>query len=564
MPEPGMQFITSDGTSLEIHTDGYSSLLAAVRSLDPAAIDAPCGGAGTCGKCRVRILAGEAGQPDEQERRILGSGSIAEGIRLACRVKPSAGLVVRRAVASGTAVIREGFSAMIGTPDPLLSGAGLYGVAVDIGTTTIAAYLVDFGSHRVTATASKLNSQRAYGADVIARIEYAGRDPAKLQELAALVRGDAQDLVGQLLAKAGASAEGLREISVVGNTTMLHLFAAVDPSGIAVAPFTPAFTGLRRESASVYGFPWPGAILTLGPSVAGYVGADIVAAIRAVGLEGRERLSLVLDLGTNGEMALGNRDGIIACATAAGPAFEGAAISCGTGGVAGAIDSLRWEDGRLVCTTIGGGAAIGVCGSGIIDAAACLLRGGLIDETGAMDEAWSATGYPLTGRGGIGGPDGGGIRFSQADVRQIQLAKAAVAAGIAAMLDEAGAGLDDIETVFLAGGFGSYLRPESAAAIGLIPPALLDRVETVGNAAGHGAVRMLLFRDEMNAMSSLARAVRYIELSGSDFFRDRFVEELFFPVPSDPVVPLADTVIVGETPVGAAPAGAVPVGADRG
>lgn len=542
MPEPVMQFITIDGTTLEVEANGNGSLLAAVRSLDPAAIDAPCGGAGTCGKCRVRILAGDAGQPDEQERRLLGSGQIAEGIRLACRVKPSSGLVARRAVVAGHAIIRESFSAMAGTPDPLLSGAGLYGVAIDIGTTTIAAYLVDFGSHGVTATASRLNSQRAFGADVIARIEYAGRDPANLKELAALVRADTQALVDQLLAKSGASAAGLREVSVAGNTTMLHLFAAVDPSAIAVAPFTPAFTELRRGSASAYGFLWPNATLTLGPSVAGYVGADIVAAIRAVGLESREKLSLLLDLGTNGEMALGNRDGIIACATAAGPAFEGAAISCGTGGIAGAIDSLSWEAGRLVCTTIGGGPAIGVCGSGIVDAAACLVRGGLVDETGAMDEAWSASGYPLAGSDGSAAD---GIRFSQADVRQIQLAKAAVAAGIAAMLDEAGAGLDDIETVFLAGGFGSYLRPESAAAIGLIPPALLNRVETVGNAAGHGAVRMLLFRSEMDSMSSLARAVRYIELSGSDFFRDRFVEELFFPEPTDPVVPVATSAPAG-------------------
>jgi len=454
--------------------------------------------------------------------------------------------VARRAVASGSAVIRESFSAMEGTPDPLLSGAGLYGVAIDIGTTTIAAYLVDFGSHRVTASASRLNGQRAFGADVIARIDYAGRDPANLGELAALARGDARALIDQLLAKTGADAAGLREISVVGNTTMLHLFAGVDPTGIAVAPFTPAFTGLRRGPASAYGFPWPDASLTLGPSVAGYVGADIVAAIRAVGMERRERLSLVLDLGTNGEMALGDRHGIVACATAAGPAFEGAAISCGTGGVAGAIDSLRWEGGLLVHTTIGGGAPVGVCGSGIIDAAACLVRGGLVDEAGAMREEWRAAGYPLAG-GAAGGQSGSGdgIRFSQADVRQIQLAKAAVAAGIAAMLDEAGAGLEDVETVFLAGGFGSYLRPESAAAIGLIPPALLDRVETVGNAAGHGAVRMLLFRDEMDSMSRLAKAVRYIELSGSDFFRDRFVEELFFPAPLDPVIPRTQSAPVG-------------------
>jgi uncharacterized 2Fe-2S/4Fe-4S cluster protein (DUF4445 family) len=545
MPELGAQFITSDGTSLRLEPSGAGSLLAAVRSLDPAAIDAPCGGAGTCGKCRVLILEGDAGRPDDQERRVLGSGPISAGIRLACRVKPSAGLVARRSVAPGSAVIRESFSAMEGAPDTLAHGAGHYGVALDIGTTTMAAYLVDFGSRRVTASASRLNSQRAFGADVIARIDYACRDPAGLAELASLSRGDARALIEQLLARGGAGAGALREISVVGNTTMLHLFAGVDPSGIAVAPFTPAFTELRRGPASAYGLPWPDASLTLGPSVAGYVGADIVAAIRAVGMERRERLSLLLDLGTNGEMALGNRDGIVACATAAGPAFEGAAISCGTGGVAGAIDSLRWEDGRLVHTTIGGGPPIGVCGSGIIDAAACLVRGGLVDDSGALDAAWSAAGYPLALTDSAGDSGGAGIYFSQADLRQIQLAKAAVAAGIAAMLDEAGAGLDDIETVFLAGGFGSYLRPESAAAIGLIPPALLSRVDTVGNAAGHGAVRMLLFRDELDSMSGLARAVRYIELSGSDFFRDRFVEELFFPAPADPVTPRAPAASAG-------------------
>lgn len=504
----------------------------------------------------MRILEGDAGQADERERRLLGSARVEDGIRLACRVKPSEGLVARRAVASGHAVIRESFSSIAGTPDTPPSEAGLCGAAVDQGTTTIAAYLVDFASRRVVASASRLNSQRAYGADVIARIEYAGRDAARLRELAELARGDLRALVGQLLAAAGADAAGLREISVVGNTTMLHLFAAVDPSGIAVAPFTPAFTELRRGPASAYGFPWEDASLSLGPSVAGYVGADIVAAIRAVGLEGRQGLSLLLDLGTNGEMALGNRDGILACATAAGPAFEGAVISCGTGGVAGAIDSLRWEAGRLVPTTIGGAAAIGVCGSGIIDAAACLLRGGIIDETGAMAEEWSAGGYPLAGGetggeaggeagGKAGGEASGGIRFSQADVRQIQLAKAAVAAGIGALLNEAGASLKDIDTVFLAGGFGSYLRPESAAAIGLIPPALLDRVETVGNAAGHGAVRMLLFRDEPAAMSRLAGSIRYIELSGSDYFRDRFVEELFFPAPLDPVLPSLEAAAYG-------------------
>ncbi|MDX9958302.1 MAG: ASKHA domain-containing protein, partial [Spirochaetia bacterium] len=498
----------------------------------------PFGGAGTCGKCRVRIVSGDAGEVEAEERRLVGNAGLAAGIRLACHVRPLSDINFEKAETAGAATIHEAFSVLSGTIDPLLKEAGTYGVAVDIGTTTVAAYLVDFSAGEVLTAASCLNSQRAWGADVIARIDHAGKDPANLAYLADLARKDLSGLANRLLASVDASHDALREISVVGNTTMLHLFAGVDPSGIAVAPFTPAFIALQRKQASEYGLPYPKAMVTLGPSVAGYVGADLVAGIRAVGLEERERLSLILDLGTNGEMALGNKDGIVACATAAGPAFEGAAISCGTGGVAGAIDSLLWNEGRLEWTTIGDQSPIGVCGSGIIDAAACLVRGGIADDTGAFADPWSEEGYPLAGN------NGKSIYFTQGDMRQIQLAKAAVAAGIASMLDDIGAGLDDVESVFLAGGFGSYLRPASAAAIGLIPPQLLPKVQAVGNAAGHGAVRMLLFKDEGRDLSSLATAVRYLELSGLDFFRDRFVEELFFPEPVDPVVPAVSTASV--------------------
>lgn len=531
MSEHRIVFLYHNGRSLEFTTRTGQTLLDALRTADPAAIDAPCGGAGTCGKCRVRIVSGDAGEVEAGERSVVGKAGLAAGVRLACHVRPRGNLSFEKVQTAGAATIHEAFSVVSGSIDPLLSEAGTYGLAVDIGTTTVAAYLIDFGAGEVLAAASCLNSQRAWGADVIARIDHAGKDPANLAHLAGLARRDLTGLADRLLASKDAGQDTLREISVVGNTTMLHLFASVDPSGIAVAPFTPAFTALQRKPASEYSLPYPRATVTLGPSVAGYVGADLVAGIRATGLETREKLSLILDLGTNGEMALGNKEGIVACATAAGPAFEGAAISCGTGGVAGAIDSLRWSEGRLVWTTIGGHSPIGVCGSGIIDAAACLVQGGIADDTGAFADPWREEGFLLAGT------NDKAIHFTQADMRQIQLAKAAVAAGIASLLDDRGADLDDVESVFLAGGFGSYLRPASAAAIGLIPPRLLPKVEAVGNAAGHGAVRMLLFKDEARNLTTLAGAVRYLELSGSDYFRDRFVEELFFPEPLDPIVP---------------------------
>jgi len=513
--------LSADGTPLKCVFEEGESVLSALRRVDPSALDAPCGGAGTCGKCRVRVISGTASPAGPEELRRLGPTALAEGYRLACRLTAVDGLVAAAEGRGGAAVIREHFTAIQGDIDPLRDEPGSCGVAVDIGTTTVAAYLVDYGEKAVVATASCLNRQRAFGADVIARIDRAMTGSAALAELAELIRADIRILTEQLLAKTGTWADQLKDFAIVGNTTMLHLFAAVDPSGIATAPFTPAFTHLVRGRAENYGLPYPGASLVLGPSIAGYVGADITAGIRAVAMEQAPGPVLLLDLGTNGEMALGDRTGILTCATAAGPAFEGAAISCGVGGVAGAVDTVYWEGTELKHTTIGGLPPIGICGSGIIDAAACLVSAGIADETGAFTESYAATGFPIAGDGAV--------LFTQADLRQIQLAKAAVAAGIATMLQERGITAAQVDKVYLAGGFGSYLRPESAALIGLIPPELLPKVEAVGNAAGHGAVRMLLFKGEADALEALRERTRYVELSNSAFFRDQFIEEMFFP-----------------------------------
>lgn len=511
--------LSADGTPLECAFEDGECVLSALRRLDPSALDAPCGGAGTCGKCRVRVSEGMTPPPDAEEQRHLGKEALENGMRLACRLGASAGLRVAVEGHRGGEVIKEGFSAIRGTVDPLRTEAGSCGIAVDIGTTTVAAYLVDYGEAAVVAAASCLNRQRAFGADVIARIDRAMSGREALEELAELIRADLRSLAEQLLAKAGRSAQEIRDFAVVGNTTMLHLFAAVDPSGIATAPFTPAFTNLVRGRAEDYGLPYPRAELVLAPSIAGYVGGDITAGIRAVHMEEAERPSLLLDLGTNGEMALGDRSGILSCATAAGPAFEGAAISCGIGGVAGAVDSVYWQEGKLMNTTIGRRPPIGICGSGIIDAAACLVSSGIADETGALAKPFDEKGFTIAAD----------LRFTQADLRQIQLAKAAVAAGIATLLKERGIGTAEVEKVYLAGGFGSYLRPESAARIGLVPPELLSKIVAVGNAAGHGALRMLLFKSENAALEALQEKTRYIELSDSAYFRDRYIEEMFFP-----------------------------------
>lgn len=421
-----------------------------------------------------------------------------------------------------------------------------YGIAVDIGTTTVAAYLVDFNTGSVIDVESALNSQKVFGADIISRIEYSMKEPEKRKEMQNKILIEIGELCFSLGDKNGISMDNVYSVVLAGNTSMLHFAFGVDASGIAVAPFVPGFLGaVGMFSHELEAFPFHCLVYSL-PSISAYIGADIVAGILATLMYEREELSLFVDLGTNGEIVLGNREKLYACSTAAGPAFEGAHITCGMGGISGAIDSVVIEDGSLRFTSIGNGKALGICGSGIVDLMAELLKSGMVDYTGRLMNAEEVkdgkTAFLLSRlkkddeitslQIASASENGKEILFTQKDIREIQLAKAAVAAGIMTLLHRAGRETGEIDHVFLAGGFGNYISTRSAAEIGLIPAELLDRTESVGNTAALGAITCALTSSsekDFNACRGIADLTEYVELSGNTFFNAKFLEEITFP-----------------------------------
>ena len=412
----------------------------------------------------------------------------------------------------------------------------VFGVAFDIGTTTVAGYLVDLGRHALHGTRSEANAQAPYGADVISRISHA-ETGAPLTEA---IRAQLASMTSALIDGEG-SPENIVSVAVAGNTTMLHLLMDVPTETIARAPFAPLFTEALSVRPEELGLPvHQDASVLLLPGVAAYVGADIVADLLACGMHRTRGISLLVDIGTNGEIVCGGADGLLACSTAAGPAFEGASIRYGSGGLPGAINHVERDGSRILTETIGDVAARSICGTGLMDSLAMLLEDGIVDAMGRMESdlaslepgSDAATAY----EGRLIEVDGepalrldGEVILTQGDVRQVQLAKGAIAAGVRVMLEEAGIDAAELESVFLAGGFGTYVRPESAIRVGLLPPIDPERVVAIGNAAGAGAARALVDRVADGEAEEIIRACRYTELSGSVSFQNHYMEEMLFP-----------------------------------
>lgn len=541
-----------DGRVEEVAFAEGATLLEALRGAGVVVL-APCGGGGTCGRCEV-TLADEA---------------VPGGTRtvLACQTPAADGAEVVLDDL-GALVVEEGFgdaggpSGHVGADAgagraPADAPGGRYGLAVDIGTTTLALYLVDLATLTVLETTGALNPQAPFGADVIARID-AARDLASAAALRDGVREAIAEGAAALCARRGIDPAALERVTCAGNTVMECLVASVDPAPLGVAPFTPptlfgyeadltpptpdpasAAAGASGSYAAAPPAPAIPALAHayLAPAVAAYVGGDITAGLHAAGMRDRRGLQLFVDIGTNGEMALGDAGRVVCCATAAGPAFEGAGIGFGMPALPGAIEAVTVEDGRLTSHVIGGGPARGLCGSGLLDAVACLLDAGLIDESGYLLDADEARDEAPEALAASIGEEGGQtvcyldparrVWLSQADVRQTQLAKAAIRAGIEVLMASLGVTADDVDELALAGGFGTRLRARSAARIGLIPPALAERTRPLGNAAGQGAVAALA--DEGRAaLEAVARACEYRELSGDAAFNDAYIEAMGF------------------------------------
>lgn len=427
---------------------------------------------------------------------------------------------------------------------PAPEAGRVLGIAFDIGTTTVVGYLMDLESGRQLAVSSLLNPQTRYGDDVVSRIGYSTANATGLQTLQSDIVGALNAIVIANCRTAHVEPDDIYAITVVGNTTMHHLFLGVSPAALAQAPYVPAAKRSICVTASEVGIGiYPEAHVWVLPNIAGWVGADTVGVILATGIHTHDDLALAIDIGTNGEMAMGSRQRLITCSTAAGPAFEGAQLSCGMRAADGAIDTVSL-DGSVSWHTIGNAPPRGICGSGLVDLVSELLRTGVIDTTGMMrsgDElrqnghAQLAERVVQVGRQrefhlatAAEGAQGRPVRVTQRDIRELQLAKGAIRAGIQILLKELGIGPRDVRRVYLAGAFGNYIKPASALAIGLMPRFPMAEIVPVGNAAGSGSKMALLSVAARNEASEIVDNVEYLELSGRADFQEEFAAAMVF------------------------------------
>ncbi|MEL7565556.1 MAG: ASKHA domain-containing protein [Dehalobacterium sp.] len=420
----------------------------------------------------------------------------------------------------------------------------LLGMAFDIGTTTIVGYLLDLYTGKELAAVSTLNPQTKFGADVISRITFVTQEEGGLQKLHAAVIDAINRLIGEASDQAGIPRQSIYALSIAANTTMHHLFLGINPQNIALSPYVSVVSEAMVVDAAdlLIEINEAGKIFVL-PNIAGFVGADTSAVLLATELDRSENIKLIIDIGTNGEIALGSKDRIVACSTAAGPAFEGAQISSGMRGAAGAIDHVYFDE-NLTYSVIGGDSPLGICGSALLDAVAGLITLEMIDKRGKFLNSSQVTNprakffqhriIPYQGEKAflLAAPEETGhgrpILITQKDIRELQLAKGAIAAGIRILMENCGVTMDDIKEVLLAGAFGNYLDTHNACIIGLIPPELEDKIKMIGNAAGTGAKLALLSASEFRRADAIAASVKFIELGSSPEFNRIFAEKMYF------------------------------------
>jgi len=587
--------VETGGKCDQINANNGDSLLDVLRQ-GKLYVNSPCGGQGTCGKCRIIILKGklELRESGNKPARFANEGDAA--LACLCRLVENCSIdigklgeqnflgnsdfdlpaaifintgleTVRFAASSGiwndgrsiadivsTGVSRQlnfsprslrQLSAWFGNslrqdhagPESDLSiwltlqrdrvilvrtsvSAPVYGLGVDIGTTTVAFSLVDMEKGTVCKNLSVLNSQRQYGADVISRIQK-GTDGGT-DALRDCIRDDILRGIAELC---GDRQDSLVRVVIAGNTTMLHFLLGLQGASLALFPFNPVTMALMDVPATaLFGLNSLDCNATLLPSVGAYMGADIIAGLLYCRMDQAAGVSLFIDVGTNGEMAIGCSTRLICVSTAAGPAFEGANISWGTGSVPGAISAFDLHDGQVEFLTIGDAPPIGICGSAVVDIVAACLRSGLIDRTGRfVSEEMGKEGLPIAQN-----QAGEWIRFSQKDIREFQLAKSAIRSGLEILMREYGCRWNDVEKVYLAGGFGTRINPENAVEVGLFPFELLNKIQSVGNSSLGGTVHYLLYEERQLALEHLTKAAKVLDLSRHPSFNDLFMEQLQF------------------------------------
>jgi uncharacterized 2Fe-2S/4Fe-4S cluster protein (DUF4445 family) len=494
------------------------TLLDAVRDAD-LPLPSECNGHGHCGKCRVRFASG-APDPTAADRDAMSAEELTRGLRLACQHRALSEVRLEFADTRADALIQVEAYGGRQIEDPLIR-PGRYGVAVDVGTTTVVVALVDLGTQEVVTTVSQLNPQSRFGADVLSRITYAAREGvARLQTM---VVDAVRDGVREAARRARVAPAAIDRITLCGNTTMMYLLRGLDPAKLAVYPFTAEhIQAATADGSFLLRMPELGPCTAeLLPGISAYVGADIVSGLYFLGADQlADPPKMLVDIGTNGEIALVLDGRIVCTATAAGPAFEGASTSCGVGSIEGAVNQIWTDDGGVHYSTIGDQPAIGLCGSAIVDMLVYGLESGRIRPSGRMPEPLELPGASTP------------IQFSQADVRSLQLAKAAIRSGMQMMLRRAGVAPAEIRELWIAGGFGRYLDKEHAARIGLLPHTALDRIETLGNSALGGAILGLYDPAFTRRCEWIVERSTAVDLSSQADFNRLFISNIAFPAPA--------------------------------
>ena len=571
------------------------SLLESARDLNVDIVSI-CGGIGTCGHCKVQIIAGKVSKLTLEEQSELSVRELEQGYRLACQVYPLSDVKVHVPPESLTAPQRtqvEGLEvdvapeppvqaqevqltaptldspipddtnllAALGIPtgsidfrlqqelsrqlrdlnwnvsvamrgDEIVAvaapGAKWVGLAVDIGTTKIAAYLVEMSTGKTLASKGLMNPQISYGEDLVSRIVAASKTPADSAKLQSLLVDAINQLAADLCAETGLSINNIVEAVVVGNTAIHHLFLRLPVKQLGLAPYVPATQAAMDVKAREIDLKLaPGAYLHMLPNIAGYIGADHVAMLLATRTADAEKTTLAIDIGTNTEICLNHNGQLTSVSCASGPAFEGAHIKFGMRAAPGAIEHVRLEGDRLEIQTIGVGAPIGICGSGLLDAVAQMRQNNILDKTGRMGA------HPRVRKGTVAEfilverPGQEPITISQKDVRELQLAKAAIRAGIQALVAAVGLTETDIEQVIIAGAFGTFIDIGSAVTIGMLPNLPLERFSQVGNAAGTGARLALISTSQRAKAAEIALRDGYIELASISNFQRKFAEAAY-------------------------------------
>ncbi|SHJ06947.1 ASKHA domain-containing protein [Parasporobacterium paucivorans] len=582
---------------LEVMVEEGTTLLEAQRlaGLEP---DAPCGGKGTCGKCLIEILSDGPVRTEkacanrvtqDMTIRVIeknkGHRLLMEGASQEIDVKSAISSAwikvdppkignhntewqrVKNALSKVYAFRKDrDFKIEL----PLLSGlyeqlkdndgmvdtilyknwvidirnkkTDKFGIAFDIGTTSIVGYLLNVETGEQKAVVSMLNPQTQFGGDVINRANYAIEEGVQI--LTQTVRKGLNELIEEAVQKAGIDKNDIFMASIVGNTCMHHLYLGISPKALVHAPYNPVMSEkleMRADDLNMNINP-NGRVIVL-PNIAGFVGADTTGVLIATNFDAIEEMTLAIDIGTNGELVMGNKDHMIACSTAAGPAFEGAKIKCGMRGMEGAIDHFELNGTTFKYSVIGDLVPLGICGSGLMDIVAVLLDAEIIDETGKLVSAETAQSPAALAnidrlvelnkeRIFVIYRDEQDPRknvfLSQQDIREVQLAKGAMAAGIDLMAKTLGIGISDVKKVLIAGAFGNYMSPKSACRIGLIPQELSDRITPIGNAAGEGAKIAVLNYCEFQKSEKITQKVEFLELATRPDFQDCFIDHLSF------------------------------------